>query len=381
MTLRSARGRRIALAVAVLVLVPAVLAGCSEAAKNNRQNSLEPKGPAAQTIDNLFKPIAVIAILVGIFIIFATVYVALKFRRRPGNENPKQVHGNTRLEIGWTIVPALILAIIAVPSIAAIFKLAENPGPEALQVTVVGKQWWWEFHYPDAKVVTADELIIPAGRPVFLKLSACETPTDCNVIHSFWVPELAGKKDVVPGHDNTLTIEADKPGTYLGSVRGVLRPLARQHAVPRDREEHLRLRNLVDRAATGPGAAAHHHRRRGQTGPRRRCAGPHGQHVRLRGLPRARGLLAGELRPEPHPPREPHRLRERLLPAEQDQPRELVAQRAGDDPDAVAGLPPPTVAGRHCVGMPSFTENTPKGQKAMTHDQAEQIADFLLGQT
>ena len=77
MTLRSARGRRIALAVAVLVLVSAVLAGCSETAKNNRQNSLEPKGPAAQTIDNLFKPVAVIAILVGIFICVATVYVAI----------------------------------------------------------------------------------------------------------------------------------------------------------------------------------------------------------------------------------------------------------------------------------------------------------------
>ena len=217
MTLRSARGRRIALAVAVLVLVSAVLAGCSETAKNNRQNSLEPKGPAAQTIDNLFMPVAVIAILVGIFILVATVFVAIKFRHRPGNENPKQVHGNTPLEIGWTIVPALILAIIAVPSVATIFKLAENPGPKVLQVTVVGKQWWWEFHYPDAKVVTADELIIPAGRPVYLHLTACaETIGGCNVIHSFWVPELAGKKDVVPGHDNTLTIEADKPGTYLG---------------------------------------------------------------------------------------------------------------------------------------------------------------------
>ena len=89
MTLRSARGRRIALAVAVLVLVPAVLAGCSEEAKNNRQNSLQPKGPAAQTIDNLFKPVAVIAILVGIFIMVATVYVAIKFRRRPGQREPE----------------------------------------------------------------------------------------------------------------------------------------------------------------------------------------------------------------------------------------------------------------------------------------------------
>ena len=131
----------------------------------------------------------------------ATVFVAIRFRRRPGNENPKQMHGNTRLEIGWTIVPALILAIIAVPTVSTIFDLAENPGPKALQVTVVGKQWWWQFDYPDAKVVTADELVIPAGRQVNVHLTACATsiPGSCNVIHSFWVPELAGKKDVVPG--------------------------------------------------------------------------------------------------------------------------------------------------------------------------------------
>ena len=71
------------------------------------------------------------------------------------NENPKQIHGNTRLEIGWTIIPALLLAVIAVPTVGTIFDLAEDPGRDALQVTVVGKQWWWEFEYPDAKVVTA----------------------------------------------------------------------------------------------------------------------------------------------------------------------------------------------------------------------------------
>src|SRR5262249_26048766 len=114
-------------------------------------------------------------------------------------------------------------AVIAVPTVSTIFKLADDPGPSALQVTVVGKQWWWQFNYPDAKVVTSGELIIPTGRPVHLSLTSCSdtlggTPEQpaCNVIHSFWVPELAGKKDVVPGHHNTMTIEADKPGTFLG---------------------------------------------------------------------------------------------------------------------------------------------------------------------
>src|SRR6187401_385556 len=217
MTPRRSRGRRLVLvAVAAVALV---LAACSEV-RNNGQNSLQPKSPQADKIYDLFLPILIIAIVVGIAIICATVFVALKFRYKKGsNENPKQVHGNTRLEIGWTVLPALLLAIIAVPTVATIFDLAENPGPQALQVHVVGKQWWWEFKYPDAKVVTADELIIPTGRDVFVKLDACEgegTSKTCNVIHSFWVPELAGKKDVVPGHTNTLTIEADRPGTFLG---------------------------------------------------------------------------------------------------------------------------------------------------------------------
>ena len=125
MTPRRSRGRRLVLvAVAAVALV---LAACSEV-KNNGQNSLEPKGPQAQKIYDLFVPILIIAIVVGIAIIVATVFLALKFRHKKGtNENPKQVHGNTRLEIGWTIIPALILAVIAVPTVATIFDLAENP--------------------------------------------------------------------------------------------------------------------------------------------------------------------------------------------------------------------------------------------------------------
>jgi cytochrome c oxidase subunit 2 len=127
------------------------------------------------------------------------------------------VHGNTRLEIGWTVLPALLLAIIAVPTVATIFDLAENPGPKALQVNVEGKQWWWQFSYPDAKVVTADELIIPAGRAVNLKLTACaETIGGCNVIHSFWVPELGPKMDMLPGSTNHLRLFARRTGSFEG---------------------------------------------------------------------------------------------------------------------------------------------------------------------
>src|SRR6516165_1089756 len=129
---------RRALLLGAAIAVSLLVVGCS-AQTNNKQNSLQPKGSAAKTIDNLFVPIAILAIIIGIA---ATIYFAFRFRYREGkNDNPKQIHGNTRLEIGWTIAPALLLAVIAVPSVSAIFKLAENPGPDALQVTVIGKQW------------------------------------------------------------------------------------------------------------------------------------------------------------------------------------------------------------------------------------------------
>ena len=102
--------------------------------------------PGRQKIDNLFIPILTLAIVIGILVLAATVFAAIKFRHREGKpDNPKQIHGNTPLEIGWTIVPALILAVVAVPTISTLWDLAERPkGPNVLQ-SVDGKQWWWQF--------------------------------------------------------------------------------------------------------------------------------------------------------------------------------------------------------------------------------------------
>ena len=237
------------------------------------------------------------------------------------------MHGNTRLEIGWTVLPALLLAIIAVPTVATIFDLAENPGPQALQVHVVGKQWWWEFKYPDAKVVTANELVIPTGRDVYVKLDACEgsgTTKTCNVIHSFWVPELSGKKDVVPGQTNTLTINADKPGTYLGQCAEYC---GLSHANMRFRviaKTPGRLRAVAQRAAAGPGEPAHESDGddAGRARPRS-CSSIN--ELPVHQLPHLRRLVEGVVRPEPHPPGQPHHLRQRRLPAEPREPDQLGA--------------------------------------------------------
>ena len=206
---RTQRFPRARIAAAVL-LAASALTGCSE---GNDQNSLEPKGPYADQILDLFSPFFWVAVVIGIGVVAATIYVALKFREKPGEErNPKQVHGNTVLEVGWTIVPALILAVMAVPTVAIVFDLAEKPEAGALEINVTAKQWWWEFEYPEQGIITANVMHIPAGRPVTVNLRSPET----GVIHSFWVPSLNGKKDAVPGRTTFLKLEADEPGLYRG---------------------------------------------------------------------------------------------------------------------------------------------------------------------
>jgi cytochrome c oxidase subunit II len=146
----------------------------------------------------------------------AIVFAALRFRRRKGDDSaPKQTHGNTRLELTWTIIPALLLASLAIPTVAGIFSLARVP-KGALDIQVQAQQWWWKYNYPkqkgiDAAFTNANELHIPVGRPIRLSLNSND------VIHSYWVPALAGKQDVVPSRTNHLNIEAPHPGTYLGT--------------------------------------------------------------------------------------------------------------------------------------------------------------------
>jgi cytochrome c oxidase subunit 2 len=121
------------------------------------------------------------------------------------------VHGNTKLEFGWTVVPFLLLVGVGVFTVATLVDLDRAPKGDVVNVKVIGHQWWWEYQYPDYKVTTANELHIPTGRPVFVRV------TSVDVIHSFWAPALNGKMDAVPGRLNHLALKADKPGqTYLG---------------------------------------------------------------------------------------------------------------------------------------------------------------------
>jgi cytochrome c oxidase subunit 2 len=193
---------------ALLGLAALVLAACSQ---DYPYNSLAPGGPVAQKQKDLFVLVFWIAVAVFILVEGALVFAAIRFRRRGPDDLPVQVHGNTRLEIVWTILPALLLAGIAVPTVGTIFELSRIP-ENAMEVTVTAHQWWWEVRYPteDPEVVTANEIHIPMGRPVSFTLESED------VIHSFWVPTLGGKQDLVPGDTRNLVLQADRPGTYFG---------------------------------------------------------------------------------------------------------------------------------------------------------------------
>jgi len=203
-------------------------------APNATQDTLQPKGPYAEKLKDLFIPVFWVAVFVFIVVEGGIVWITIRYRHRKGRDRiPAQIHGNSRLEIGWTIAPALILAGVMVPTVAGIWDLARKPPEDALHVTVEGYQWWWGFEYTDddmrtnygdrVEIRTADVLVIPEDRVVYLSLEGAggdiggsEEASDYMVIHSFWIPELAGKQDVVPGRTNHILMQADEPGMYEG---------------------------------------------------------------------------------------------------------------------------------------------------------------------
>jgi cytochrome c oxidase subunit 2 len=200
----------------VLLLIVAVLAvGC---ASNAPQDTLHPAGPNAKEELGLFRLVFWVAVVVFVLVQGLVIVAIVRFRRRDGDDakEPVQVHGNTRLELGWTIVPALILLVLAIPSVATIFKLARAPKDDPLNVTIVARQFWWEYRYTDKDTGfnTANELHVPTGRSV--RIIENGTLGNADVIHSWWVPKLSGKTDNIPGRINKVTLKADRPGTYLG---------------------------------------------------------------------------------------------------------------------------------------------------------------------
>jgi cytochrome c oxidase subunit 2 len=162
----------------------------------------------------------VLSITGAIFLVVAILLVVaiVRFRSRAGDEDvePPQVYGSDRVEVAWTVVPILIVIVLSLTTARTIFEIQDRAKPPgALEVTVIGRQWWWELRYPQLGIVTANELHVPVSdpghpAPIFLELRSAD------VAHSFWVPRLAGKTDLIPNRVNHTWIEPHETGLYLG---------------------------------------------------------------------------------------------------------------------------------------------------------------------
>src|SRR5687767_77160 len=200
------RTRRLAIAALTAVIVVG-LAACSTTVPNT---TLEPRTDFGRAIDALWDTLLFWGTIVFILVEAFLIYVVLRFRRREGRPAPRHVHGNTTLEIAWTLAPAVILAIIAVPTVKTIFE-TQSPAPaNALTVEVIGHQWWWEFRYPQYGVVTANELYLPTGRTANFVLKTQD------VLHSFWIPQLGGKRDLITNRTNHLWFTPESTAVWNG---------------------------------------------------------------------------------------------------------------------------------------------------------------------
>jgi cytochrome c oxidase subunit II len=158
-----------------------------------------------RVIDAIWDRLLLLGSIVFVVVELALIYTIVRFRARPGGE-AKHIHGHTALEIAWTAIPAIILVFIAIPTVRGIFRTQAKAVPNALQVEVIGHQWWWEFRYPEYGVVTANELYLPLGRTVNFALRTKD------VLHSFWVPQLGGKRDLISNHTNYIWFTPDSIG-------------------------------------------------------------------------------------------------------------------------------------------------------------------------
>jgi len=182
--------------------------GC---AWNGPMSTVVPGSDFNRSILHVYTIITVATAIIGALVFLVLGYVLVRFRTRPDAPLPAQIRGHTLLELSWTIMPALVLLVIAIPTIQIVFRTqTQGAPPAAVRVIVRGWQWWWQFEYPELGVVTANELHLPVGRPVALDL---EGP---DVIHSFWAPHLGGKRDVVPGRHNRIVLIPETPGEHWG---------------------------------------------------------------------------------------------------------------------------------------------------------------------
>lgn len=222
-----------------LIAIMAFTFGCYQ---THPMSTFQSFGPVAKSQLDLFWVIFSAGMIVFVFVEGLLIYAVIKYRRKSDDETPKQVHGNTTLEVTWTAIPAALLVLISIPTMFTIFDNTNSPVPPdegGLVVEAIGHQWWFEFRYAhpqnsDEEIVFANELHIPTGEPVNIKLESVD------VIHSFWVPKLGGKVDMVPGNGNDMWLQADTPGYFYAQCAefcGVAHALMRFRVIAEPRED------------------------------------------------------------------------------------------------------------------------------------------------
>ena len=205
--------------MSVNTLAVLLQAGVAKLPEHRIANIFDPMASPAQAEYKI--AMLAFAITGGIFIVVASllVYAIWRYRRKPGdeaNQEPPQVYGSTQIEVAWTVIPILIVFVLIGVS-ARVIAGVENASPpaEALKATIIGHQWWWEVRYPDYGIVTANEIHVPATpdgkHATYLQLQSAD------VIHSFWLPQLSGKMDLVPNRTNFMWIDPREPGVYAGN--------------------------------------------------------------------------------------------------------------------------------------------------------------------
>ncbi len=204
--------------ITLALLFPAAAALATEPGAVQTPSILDPAAHTARAV--LEYGMLVVGICAAIFAVVALLIVitVVRFRARPGDDarEPAQVYGSNQIELAWTVVPFLIVVVLGLVTAREILALQKDVSPKGwLDVTVVGHQWWWEFEYPQYGFTTANELHIPVSKagdpwPTFLTLQSQD------VIHSFWVPQLSWKTDLIPNRTNHLWIDPEKVGLFVG---------------------------------------------------------------------------------------------------------------------------------------------------------------------
>jgi cytochrome c oxidase subunit 2 len=217
------RPRQLA-SVAILTGLALAIAACGSYGKGYPNSTFNNTTEFNTEIKSLWDKLLFWGTFVFVIVEAILLYTIFRFRRRSDADEPRHVHGNTTLEIAWTIAPAVILTFIAIPTVRTIFRTQARAVQNALQVEVVGHQWWWEFRYPQYTaqgangrtdtLVTANDLYLPIGRTVNFTLRTKD------VLHSFWIPQLGGKRDLISNHTNYLWFTPDtslKTSVFNGS--------------------------------------------------------------------------------------------------------------------------------------------------------------------